>query len=110
MLGFIFAVLPNRGADTGGLLWHRRFVPGVNVRRNAREKVVRGQKHILPTRRLSPNGFAAWAEVLNRRYEGMVAKDPESKYVGGRTLKWIKVKVPAYRVKERGFYDPDRIG
>ena len=40
----------------------------------------------------------------------MVAKDPDSKYVGGRTLKWIQVKVPAYRVKERGFYDPDRIG
>lgn len=82
----------------------------LKVRRKALEKVVRGQKLILPTRRLSPNGFAAWAEVLHRRYEGMVAKDPESKYVGGRTLKWIKVKVPAYRVKERGFYDPDRIG
>jgi hypothetical protein len=29
--------------------------------------------------------------------------------VGGRTLKWLKVKVPEYRVKERGFYDPDRV-
>jgi len=40
--------------------------------------------------------------------EGMVAKDPESKYRGGRKLSWLKVKVPEYRVKERGFYDPDR--
>jgi hypothetical protein len=36
----------------------------------------------------------------------MVAKDPESKYVGGRTLRWLKVKVPEYRVEERGFYKP----
>jgi hypothetical protein len=27
---------------------------------------------------------------------------------GGRTMKWLKVKQPEYRVKERGFYDPDR--
>jgi ATP-dependent DNA ligase len=32
----------------------------------------------------------------------MVAKDPESPYVAGRTLKWLKVKVRNYRVKERG--------
>jgi ATP-dependent DNA ligase len=33
----------------------------------------------------------------------MVAKDPESLYVGGRSLKWLKVKVRNYRVKERGW-------
>jgi ATP-dependent DNA ligase len=63
---------------------------------------------ILPAWRLSPNEFAAWAEVLHRGYEGMVAKGPESRYVAGRSLKWIKVKGPEYRVKERGFYDPER--
>ena len=36
----------------------------LNVRRKALEKLVRGRKLILPARRLSPNGFAAWAEVL----------------------------------------------
>ena len=76
----------------------------LKVRRRALEKLVRGQKLILPTRRLAANGFAAWAEVLHRGYEGMVAKDPESPYVTGRTLKWIKVKVPKYREEERGFY------
>jgi bifunctional non-homologous end joining protein LigD len=79
----------------------------LKVRWKALEKLVRGQKLILPARRLSPDGFAAWTEVLHRGYEGMVAKDPESKYVGGRTLRWLKVKVPEYRVKERGFYKPD---
>jgi bifunctional non-homologous end joining protein LigD len=79
----------------------------LKVRRKALEKLVKGQKLILPTRRLGPNGFAAWAEVLHRGYEGMVAKDPDSKYVGGRSLKWLKVKVPKYREAERGFYKPD---
>src|SRR3984893_6747060 len=44
-----------------------------------------------------------WAEVLARGYEGLVAKDPASVYVGGRTLKWLKVKVPKYREGERGW-------
>ncbi len=44
--------------------------------------------------------MAAWAEVLHRGIEGYVAKDPESSYVGGRSLKWLKVKVPKYREEE----------
>jgi ATP-dependent DNA ligase len=32
----------------------------------------------------------------------MVAKDPAAPYVGGRTLKWLKVKQRDYRVEERG--------
>jgi ATP-dependent DNA ligase len=57
----------------------------LKVRRRALEKLVKGQTLILPVRRLSPNGFAAWTEVLHRGYEGMVAKDPESPYVLRRT-------------------------
>ena len=76
------------------------------MRRRALEKLLKGQTLILPARRLSPNGFAAWAEVLHRGYEGMVAKDSESPYVAGRTLKWLKVKEPKYREEERGFYKP----
>ena len=75
----------------------------LNVRRKALEKLVKGQTLILPARRLSPEGFAAWAEVLHQGWEGMVAKDPDSKYTGGRTLKWLKVKVPKYREGERGW-------
>jgi bifunctional non-homologous end joining protein LigD len=78
----------------------------LKVRRRALEKLVRRQTLILPARRLSPDGFAAWAQVLHRGFEGMVAKDPEATYVGGRSLKWLKVKQPAYRVEERGFYKP----
>jgi hypothetical protein len=34
---------------------------------------------------------------------GLVAKDPASPYVGGRTLRWLKVKQPHYREGERGW-------
>jgi bifunctional non-homologous end joining protein LigD len=78
----------------------------LKVRRRALERLVKGQKLILPARRLSPNGLAAWTEVLHRGYEGMVAKDPESPYVAGRTLRWLKVKQAKYREEERGFYKP----
>jgi ATP-dependent DNA ligase len=75
----------------------------LKVRRRALEKLIRGQTLILPARRLSPNGFAAWTEVLHRGWEGLVGKDPESPYVGGRRLKWLKVKVRHYREGERGW-------
>ena len=75
----------------------------LKVRRKALEKLVRGESLILPAFRLSSNGFAAWAEVVHRGWEGMVAKDPNSPYIAGRTLKWLKVKVPHYREGERGW-------
>jgi ATP-dependent DNA ligase len=34
----------------------------------------------------------------------MVAKDPESPYVPGQTLHWLKVKQQDYRKEARGFY------
>ena len=60
---------------------------------------------ILPVRRLSDDELKAWREVMEHGYEGLVAKDPASPYVGGRTLKWLKVKQRDYRVAERG-WDP----
>jgi ATP-dependent DNA ligase len=36
-------------------------------------------------------------------YEGLVGKDDASLYLGGRTLSWLKVKQPDYRVAARGF-------
>ena len=47
-------------------------------------------------RRLAPDGLEAWAQVLASGYEGLVAKDEESSYVGGRTRAWLKVKVPGW--------------
>jgi bifunctional non-homologous end joining protein LigD len=61
------------------------------------------QALIFPVRRLAANGLEAWRQVLERGYEGYVAKDPESVYRGGRTLSWLKVKQQDYRVEERGW-------
>ncbi len=54
-------------------------------------------------RRLADDGLKG----LERGYEGLVAKDSESPYIGERTLKWLKVKQPKYREGERG-WEPKR--
>ena len=56
---------------------------------------------IFPARRLAANGLEAWAQVVERGYEGLVAKDEASAYRGGRTLSWLKVRQRDYRVEER---------
>ena len=72
-------------------------------RPQALEHLLDGERLVLPVRRLAPDGLEAWKEVLRAGYEGLVAKDPKSPYVGGRTLKWLKVKQRDYRVEERGW-------
>jgi ATP-dependent DNA ligase len=56
------------------------------------EEAVTGSHRPFPVRRLAANGLEAWAQVLERGYEGYVAKDEASPYVGGRTRAWLKVK------------------
>jgi bifunctional non-homologous end joining protein LigD len=63
----------------------------LRVRRNVLEEIVDDQHLILPVRRLADDGLEAWAQVLERRYEGLVGKDDTSAYVEGRTLSWLKV-------------------
>jgi ATP-dependent DNA ligase len=77
------------------------------VRRNVLEELVDDQRLILPGRRLAVDGLEAWAQVLECGYEGLVGKDEASPYVEGRTLSWLKVKVPHYREGERG-WEPKR--
>jgi len=63
-------------------------------RRRVLEDLIAGERSLLPVRRLSSNGLKAWAQALHKGYQGLVGKDPESPYVGGLTLKWLKVKQP----------------
>ena len=73
-------------------------------RRAELERVLENDQVVLfPARRLDRNGLEAWAQVLKAGYEGLVAKDSASPYVGGRTLKWLKVKQQKYREGERGW-------
>jgi ATP-dependent DNA ligase len=48
-------------------------------RRKMLEELVAGARMILPARRLSDNGLKAWAQAVDRGYEGMVGKDPQVK-------------------------------
>jgi ATP-dependent DNA ligase len=76
----------------------------LHARRQVLERVLDGAPAVLlPVRRLADDGLRAWREVLERGYERLVAKDPESPYVGGRTLKWLKVKQRNYRDEEWGW-------
>jgi bifunctional non-homologous end joining protein LigD len=75
----------------------------LRVRRNMFEELLDGHHLVLAARRLAVNGLEAWAQVLERGYEGLVGKDEASPYVEGRTLSWLKVKVPHYREGERGW-------
>jgi ATP-dependent DNA ligase len=68
----------------------------LHTRRKLLEGIVEGQRLLLPARRLSGSGVEAWREVERRGYEGLVAKDEASLYVGGRTLSWLKVKQAEY--------------
>jgi bifunctional non-homologous end joining protein LigD len=71
-------------------------------RRRVLEHLVWHHSMVFPARRLSDDGLKAWQEAMVRGYEGIVAKDPESHYVPGRTLSWLKVKQKDYRKEERG--------
>jgi bifunctional non-homologous end joining protein LigD len=75
----------------------------LNMRRRLLERFIGGHGMIFAVRRLSRNGLKAWEEALTRGFEGIVAKNPESRYLPGRTLAWLKVKVPHYREGERGW-------
>ena len=92
----VFDVLELGGRDLRG--------ESLKERRRVLERLVGGHGMIFAARRLARNGLKAWEEALARGYEGIVAKDPESRYVPGRTLKWLKVKQKDYRKEARGFY------
>ena len=47
---------------------------------------------MFPVRRLASVDVEAWCQVIERGYEGLVAKDEASTYEGGRTTRWVKVK------------------
>jgi ATP-dependent DNA ligase len=64
------------------------------------EDVVAGSNLVFPVRRLAPDGLEAWAQVVERGYEGYVAKDEASVYEGGPTRRWLKVKQAGWTVEE----------
>jgi bifunctional non-homologous end joining protein LigD len=50
-------------------------------------------KLIVPSARLASDGLEAYRLAIQRKFEGLVAKDLSSPYVEGRSRFWLKVKV-----------------
>jgi ATP-dependent DNA ligase len=69
-------------------------------RRARLEDVVAGSELVFPVRRLAADGLEAWKQVVERGYEGYVAKDEASAYEGGPTRRWLKVKQTGWTVEE----------
>jgi ATP-dependent DNA ligase len=72
-------------------------------RRARLEDVVAGSELVFPVRRLALDGLEAWKQVMERGYEGHVAKDEASAYEGGPTRRWLKVKQRDWTVAEDGW-------
>jgi hypothetical protein len=64
------------------------------------EDVVAGNNLVFPVRRLAPAGLETWAQLVERGYGGFVAKDDASRYEGGPTRRWLKVKQRNWTVEE----------
>jgi ATP-dependent DNA ligase len=54
-------------------------------RRARLDDVAAGSELVFPVRRLAPDGLEVWKQVVERGYEGYVAKDEASAYEGGAT-------------------------
>ena len=54
-------------------------------------------------RRLAHDGMEAWKQLVERGYEGYVAKDEASVYERGPTRRWLKVKQKDWTVAEDGW-------
>jgi hypothetical protein len=69
------------------LYWDRRDLTGRPLRdRRARlEDIVAGSELVFSVRGFAPDGLDAWARVVERGYEGCVAKDEASMYEDGAT-------------------------
>jgi ATP-dependent DNA ligase len=55
---------------------------------------------VFPVRRLAPDGLEAWKQVVERGYEGYVARHEVSAYEAGPTTRWLKVKQKGGTVAE----------
>jgi bifunctional non-homologous end joining protein LigD len=68
----------------------------LTVRRAALETELREGPRLQLARRVAEDGFAAFAEARRRGLEGVIGKDPRSRYEPGvRSPAWCKVKVRA---------------
>ena len=63
------------------------------TRNKASQNKIGPNKVIVPSSRLASDGLEAYRLAIERKFEGLVAKDLSSPYVEGRSRFWLKVKV-----------------
>jgi bifunctional non-homologous end joining protein LigD len=88
----VFDLLHRNGHDLTGR--------PLRERRARLEDAVADNDLVLPVRRLARDGLKARAQVIERGYEGYVAKEEASLYESGPTRRWLKVKQPGWTVAE----------
>jgi ATP-dependent DNA ligase len=64
------------------------------------EDLVTGSEPVFPVRRLAPDGLEAWAQVVERGYEGYVAKGRAEPVRGWADETWLKVKQVGWTASE----------
>ncbi|HUN74783.1 MAG TPA: non-homologous end-joining DNA ligase [Steroidobacteraceae bacterium] len=64
----------------------------LSARRAALERLVPSRGALLLSHRIASNGLQAYGIAKRKGYEGLLAKDLSSPYVGGRSRFWLKVK------------------
>ena len=72
-------------------------------RRARLEDIVAGGEPVFRCGRSRPDGLEAWAQLIERGYESLVAKDEASAYTGGPTRRWFKVKQKGWTIAEDGW-------
>ncbi|HBZ70387.1 MAG TPA: DNA ligase [Deltaproteobacteria bacterium] len=65
----------------------------LSARRAVLEKIVSSEGVLLLSHRLAANGLAAYELAKRSGYEGLVAKDLASRYLGVRSKSWLKLKI-----------------
>jgi bifunctional non-homologous end joining protein LigD len=65
----------------------------LSERRVVMQRSLRSSPVLQPSQQLATNGLEAFRIAKRKGYEGVVAKDLSSPYVGARTSCWLKVKV-----------------
>jgi bifunctional non-homologous end joining protein LigD len=66
----------------------------LSVRREVLEQLIRGVRSVIMlSGRLADDGLESYRVAKKRGFEGLVAKNINSPYVGGRSRLWLKVKV-----------------
>jgi bifunctional non-homologous end joining protein LigD len=67
--------------------------PPNKARNKPGQNKIAANKVIVPSSRLASDGLEAYRLAIQRKFEGLVAKDLASPYIEGRSSFWLKVKV-----------------